>query len=635
MTFADPASLRRCLRRVALLLAAVAVSLSSVADAGTFPADSRTEMRRVRNRAAASQFLQRTTFGPTWEEIDTLATRIGQIGRKQAFKEWIDAQFALPATLSQPLAEQMVADDGWDPTQDGVWIQRYRHHAWWHNAVTAPDQLRQRMAYALSQIFVIGDNAAGFNDRNTGPLGKARWYGPNNYYDMLLTNSFGNYRDTLYDVSVHPCMGVWLTHVRNRKANPSIGRYPDENYAREVMQLFSIGVNELRQNGTVKTQVVEGEVRPIETYDNDDIETFARVFTGLNYGGPNASNFWSPTEFEVPMVMNEGQHDTAAKTLLGGVQLPAGQSGLDDVNDALDNLFDHPNVGPFIARRLIQRFVKSNPSKWYIRRVANRFANNGQGVRGDWKAVLKAVLLDKEAITSQIRTTHVEILPSGKKNITGVTITGRGTEWSKLREPVLRYSAVLRQFDPVSNYSTGRIMFNSNTGELNQGPLKSPSVFNFYLPDHKPQGEIIGYETTNRIPDGELFAPEFQILTTVAANRMANRFNWDLSDGIASMWVVNTPTTGLITNELTLDYDDEIGGITQAMVQANGPELQAELWRLMDRLDLLLCHGTMSDEAKQTIVQALLDNRISWDIRRYVGFAILLTSTSPDCAITE
>ena len=595
--------------------------LAESAAAGTYDVSTRRESNQIRAQVAASQFLQRTTFGPTWEEIDELATRVRQVGRRAAFEEWIDAQMALPVSLQRPLVEQMIADDGHSPEEDGVWIQRYRHHAWWHNAIMGEDQLRQRVAFALSQILVVGERGDGFNDRNTGPLGAVRWYGPTNYYDMLLTNAFANYRDTLQDVTLSPVMGVWLTYVRNQKADPSIGRYPDENYAREVMQLFTIGLNKLRQNGsTILYTDGDQAGQPIPTYDNEHIKSFARVFTGLNYGSD--PNWWSGRTFEVPMIMDENRHDREEKVLLDGTVLPAGQDGMQDINDALDNLFEHQNIGPFLARRLIQRLVKSNPSKWYIRRVADKFADNGNGVRGDMGAVIKAVLLDGEAITSQRRIRTRELDENGRRREVSLEVIGRGTEYSKLREPTLRYAALLRQFDPVSNYPTGRLMFNSEYSRLNQGPMQSPSVFNFYLPDHKPQGEVIGYQGSSRLPDGELFAPEFQIFTTVAANKMANRFRWDIVDAEASQWVINSNKTGLITNEVALDFSDEIA-------------LKDDLPKLLERLDILLCHGTMSDGSKQQIIQAMEDHKITWNDTEYVGTAILLVLTSPDCAVTE
>ena len=603
-----------------LLIAALLGSAASV-EAGSFPATSRTELRQVRDRAAASQFLQRATFGPTWEEIDALAIRVGQVGRRRAFAEWIDAQLALPPTGHVALAKQMVADDGYQVTTPAVWIERYREHAWWHAAIDGEDQLRQRLAFALSQIFVISDGESLLNGARIGPDGEVSWLSPASYYDILVEAADETYRDTLGRVALHPAMGAYLSHARNRKADPAIQRYPDENFAREVMQLFSIGVNELRQNGSVKTQTVAGQVQPIETYGNAEVEATARVFTGLTHSGQPAVFEGTPS-MSTPMAMFESEHDTDAKTILGGHAIPAGQSGMQDIDAALDHIAAHPNVGPFMARRLIQRFVKSNPSKWYVRRVADAFADNGDGVRGDWAAVLKAVLLDPEAIASQVRTTHIERLASGKKRIVGLTIGGRGTEWSKLREPVLRYTALVRAFDPTSDHPHGRMIRLSRVDSMRQGPLKSPSVFNFYLPDHRPAGELIGYAASNRIPDGTLYAPEFQILTPVSTNRFANLLSDDFVDAAASQQIADTGTLGVLESNLTFDYSDEI-----ALV--NAPTA------LLDRLDLLLCHGTMSDQAKQTIADAILDHPLTNDPTTLAGLTIVLVATSPDCAVTE
>lgn len=239
--------------------------------AGTFEVQSRSDAALMKRKVRAAQFLHRATFGPTIEQIDELAGRMRQVGVRRACDEWIEEQFAMPATLQQPVIEAMIADDGFTTTQDGVWIQRYRSHAWWDTALTSDDQLRQRVAWALIQILVTSESGAGFNDQNAGNIsGKGRWIGPTNYYDMLVSNTFGNYRDILGEVTYHPIMGVYLSHLRNRKTNGT--RFPDENYAREIMQLFSIGLYELQLDGRLKT-TLQGELIP--TYDNETIKELA------------------------------------------------------------------------------------------------------------------------------------------------------------------------------------------------------------------------------------------------------------------------------------------------------------------------------------------------------------------------
>ena len=610
-----PAGSRRTRLRLlaAALLAAVVSFGSPAAHAGTFPASTWSEYRQIRAEVDAAHFLTRGTFGPTKADITALAGRIRAIGRMAAFEEWIDAEFAKPASYHRPVIEAMLAADGYANNQDDIWIGRYRDHAWWERSIRADDQLRQRVAWALSQIVVTSDSGAGFNDRGYDANGFPGWFGPTNYYDMLVENAFGNYRDVLGDVSVSPIMGTYLSHLKNQKADPSIGRYPDENYAREVMQLFSIGTNVLTSNGTTRYR----GGNPIETYDNEDIKAFARVFTGLTFAGNQY--FFGRRNFESPMVMFENQHDTDEKVLLRGTVLPAGQSGMQDIAGALDNLFTHPNCAPFVARRLIQRLVKSNPSKGYIYRVVRVFRDNGQGQAGDMKAVLKAILLDREAVNS-IRRLRV-LDETGA--LAGLEVQTRGTEYSSLREPVLRLSALMRAFDVSSDYPTGYLMMSSSNYNMNQAPYKSPSVFNFYLPDFKPQGAIQNYQASRRLPNRQLFAPEFEIFTTVVANKFANQCDWDITDGKIDRWVVNTGTTGLIEVDISFDFSAEY---------AKGEA--GDFDGLLADLDLLLCTGTLSEGAK-TIIKDALANEQWVSSTDKTELTILMTLTSPDCAVAD
>ena len=244
-------------------------------------------MPTLQDKKLASAFLLRTTFGPTMEEIDQLSDRISTLGTVPAYTEWIDQQLLVPASGHKRLAKQMEVDDRehfyWDPADpnlENIAQSRYKHYAWWHLTVTAPDQLRQRMAWALSQIFVvstIGNSI--FNDRNPDMSGDGRWLGISDYYDQMVNNAFGNYRNLIETVTLHPVMGRYLSHVRNPKGDGT-SVFPDENYAREVMQLFSIGLNELNIDGTWQ---LDGNSNPIATYDNETIKSFARVFTGLSY----------------------------------------------------------------------------------------------------------------------------------------------------------------------------------------------------------------------------------------------------------------------------------------------------------------------------------------------------------------
>ena len=541
-------------------------------------------MPTLQDKKLASAFLLRTTFGPTMEEIDQLSDRIATIGTVPAYTEWIDQQLLVPASGHKRLAKQMEVDDRehfyWDPADpnlENIAQSRYKHYAWWHLTVTAPDQLRQRMAWALSQVFVvstIGNSI--FNDRNPDMSGDGRWLGISDYYDQMVNNAFGNYRNLIETVTLHPVMGRYLSHVRNPKGD-GISVFPDENYAREVMQLFSIGLNELNIDGTWQ---LDGSGDPIATYDNEIIKSFARVFTGLSYEPntptPNGSQGFNGyrRNFSQPMIMFEDFHDTNSKVLLNGVTLPANQTGMQDISGGLDNLFNHANVGPFIARRLIQRFVMSNPSKSYIQSVAQVFNNNGSNVRGDLSAVLKAVLLHVDAINA---------------------LTVQDTEHSRLREPILRYSSLLRALSPVSDFHTGRFMVHSLRHRFDQSPYRAPHVFNHYLPDYQPPGDIVNNTPSANIPNGQLVAPEYEILNGVTANELANwvrivaRGNGTtVAHGSARYTLINNQYTSTIENKIKLN-------------QTNENAIAADAVSLVDNLDILLCGGGLSNETKTTI----------------------------------
>lgn len=600
--------------------------------AGTFPVSNSKEYRQMKYRVKAATFLSHATFGPTTEDIEALAERMAQVGDRRACAEWIDHQFSLPATHHHDVAKQMIVDDGWGLFERGQ--TRYCDYAWWHNVLTAPDQLRQRTAWALMQITVINRNPGILRSRAADVTGEPRYLGIADYYDMLVDNSFESYRDVLYDVSYHPVMGIFLSHRANRPPEPSRGLFPDENYAREIMQLFTIGLHRLRMNGVL---MKDDQGQLIPTYDNDDIKAFARVFTGMNYTDPdpNRNFFRVRVNLHEPMTMYDQYHDHDEKVLLNGKVLPAGQSGEKDVADALDNLYHHPNIAPFIARRLIQRLVGSNPSKGYIRRVARRFNNDGRGNRGNMKAVIKAVLLDREALRS-IRYVKLRGKPQlepqvvsfagnpwftawwrYRRPIVGIRVVPRGTEFSKLREPVLRYSSFIRAFHPTSDQVNGYFMLPGRDTDMKQRPYSAPSVFNYYQPDHQPQA-FEGITPSRRIPNGVLVGPEFQIFTTVVANRFPNLLRWR----VYSQSIRNNIRTksGNVLVQIFLDFNHE-------------EQLAEDPAALLNHLDLLLCNGTLSDRSKQIIADTI-EQRTSNLSSRTRG-AILAVLTSPDCAIGE
>ncbi len=583
--------------------------LPSLLTAGTFEVASRSELSALMVRLRATQFLQHATFGPTDAEITALADRMLQIGVLPAADEWIEQQFALPATHHESLAEAMVIADGFTPTQTDVSVSRYRYQAWWHNAVKAPDQLRQRMAWALMQIVVVGQSGNNFNDPDVGPTGKARWQGISNYYDMLVDKSFSDYRDVLGGVTFHPIMGVWLSHLRNRKATSTT--FPDENYAREVLQLFSMGLYQLNPDGT---HVLNSNGQSIPTYSNTQIETFARLFTGLNYAGSTTiSN--GTINYEEPMIMYQAFHDTNPKQVFGGVTLPGGVAGVQDIHAGLDNIFAQSSVGPFICHKLIQRFVRSNPSKGYIRRVVSRFNDNGSGKRGDLKAVIKEILLDQEAWDG-IRMVRLA-------NPWRLEVSGEGTERCRLQEPVLAYAHFLRRYGST-DFANGWFALPNLASNWSQYAYGSPTVFNFYTPNYQPSGDLTETSGSQNIPGGDLYAPEFQLLDAVYANRSPNRYRSDIFNGKTEHTLLNSATRGVI--KCTISYD-----LSKEIALAPNPSALAAY------LDQTLCCGTMREAERQALVNALSvapQNNASTPTNRAQA-ALLCVLTSPAFTIVE
>jgi len=502
----------------------------------------------------AARFLSQATLGANWEEIH----RTAEIG----LAAWLDEQLRQPVGRHQPYLDERL--------NLGLEIETAtRRWAFWQQVMESPDALRQRVALALSEIFVVSDGVDALADN---PIGLA------NYYDMLLEHSFGNYRDLLRDVSLHPVMGVYLSHLRNERSDPARGRYPDENYAREIMQLFSVGLFELNLDGTLQ---LDAGGKPIPTYDNDDITEMAKIFTGLSFASPTAEFRGGDAMWTRPMRMYEAYHEPGPKQLLRGRYVPPGQSGMQDIEAAIDNLFQHPNVGPFLARRLIQRLVTSNPGPEYIRRVASVFRDNGHGVRGDLAAIVAAILLDPEARTWP---------------------TSTNTTRGRLAESYLRRVHLARAFDAASPAREYPIDDSSAPVNFGQRPLSSPTVFNFFLPDHQPTGLIA---------DADLYAPEFQILTAVTAIASADDLDTQIHRGM------NFDDSDF--HEVRLDLSDEI------VLGSNVPAL-------IDRLDLLLLYGHMSGEMRQILIQAVLQ---LGDPTARAQLATYLVALSPEFAVVQ
>jgi len=521
--------------------------------------------------AEAARFLTMATFGPTPTDIAHL--------RAVGYKQWLLQQLSMPATLQRPTVEALDADD---PTPG----QADRLNAWIKNALTAPDQLRQRTAWALSQIMV-----ATFQQSKLGndPIALAE------LYDTLARDAFGAYPTLLYDVTRSPAMGKMLTYIRNKAGNPDLGTYPDENYAREVMQLFSIG---LVLRGMDFRPIVDEHGDPIPTYEQATVSAYAQVFTGWSYTsgfnsnpvGPN----WSPADYQ-PMICYDSHHDeTHAKTLLSysgnygndydPFVLPANNGCENDLSQGLAIIANHPNVAPFISRQLIQRFTTSNPSPAYIERVANVFANDGAGVYGDLGAVIAAVLTDPEARYGNAATPPPAPLVFGKA-----------------REPLLKLTALYRYYN--AHARDGSYSFLNYQAYL-QVPLGAPSVFNFYLPDYLPPGELA---------DAGLFGPEFQIMNESSVFTAAN----DLRD--RTLAYVGNP-----------DVDDHTLALDLSSLQtiANDPDA------LVAAMDHDLMYGGMSTHMHATLASMVAAMPADDPIDR-VTSALQVVLASPEFAIQK
>lgn len=415
----------------------------------------------------AARFLIQSTFGPTSSSIRHL------VGLK-SYEKWIDEQINLSPSFHRPRIKTALFKPNGKPIG-----QSGRMDTWWDITVFNDDQLRQRVAFALSEIMVISDLPIQMN----GPRDMVA-----DYYDILVRHSLGDFRELLEDVTLSPAMSIYLSMLGNVKPDPTISRRADENYARELLQLFSIGLVELNTNGT---QRLDSNGKPTSTFNQNDIENLARIFTGWawNTNEFSRSNFTGikhPELVNKPLIAFAEYHDQDEKSFLN-VIFPAGQTAREDLDLALDTIFNHPNVGPFIGKQLIMRLDTSNPSPAYVARVAQTFNDNGEGVRGDLKVVIKAILLDKEARTS------------------------KASHFGKLKEPLIRLTHLWRAFNasPSSEGIDDHVKYQAfhyhkPERQLFQAPMRAPSVFNFFRPDFSPHGKI---------KSQKLVAPEFKIST--------------------------------------------------------------------------------------------------------------------------
>jgi len=537
----------------------------------------------------AARFLEQATFGATDSDIRHLSL----VG----YDQWLKEQFAMPQTLHEPAVEQELiygnspCDMGSKMCRQSLFVQNSQDEelvedSFWQQAIAGNDQLRQRVKYALTQLFVI--SGTNFQVQSM-PRGEA------NYYDILGRDSFTNFRQLLGDVTLNPEMGQFLSMLQNDKGGPNTD--PDENYAREVMQLFSIGLWELNDDGSQK---LDGSGNPIPTYSNNDVMGLAKVFTGFSWDVPTDTSeaswgnccLWVGKGYGedlLPMAQYSWHHSTQEKQFLG-ITIPAStlSEPTDDLNKALDTIFSHPNVPSFFSKQMIQHLVTSNPSPAYINRVAQVFKNDGKGVRGDMKAVITAILMDPEARDA--------------------AAAAANPQFGKVREALIRYTEWARAFTAQSR--TGSYWQGSTEDPiwgLGEMPLRSPTVFNWFAPGYVPPA--------TSIEKAGLVGPEFQ-MTNVSSvvgyiNFMQDAIGSDAQNG----------------QDVFSSYQEEVR-------LAPNPDA------LLDRIDLLLMAGQMKPAMRNLIIDAVKSIPLpSGGGTRYynaavnrVKTAIYLTMASPDFA---
>ncbi|QTN26826.1 DUF1800 domain-containing protein [Rhodoferax sp. AJA081-3] len=502
----------------------------------------------------AARFLLQAQFSASDAEIAAV--------RNKSYATWLAEQFAAPPSTSgfdwlnqRGYGTINSSTNFYDNSYPGDYML-------WSQLMTSSDAVRKRMALALSEFFVVSLSGLDFAWRSHAI---ASWW------DMLNAHVTGNFRNLLQDVTLHPAMGYYLNTKGNLKENVATGRAPDENYAREVMQLFTVGVHQLNNDGTEKR---DANGNKLETYTQSDITNLARVFTGWDFDQTQNVNTFEPVNrrnipntvyTRIPMRLTANNHSTLASNFLGAT-VAAGTDGVAALKIALDTLFNHPNVGPFFGKQMIQRLVTSNPSPAYVNRVANAFNNNGAGVRGDLMAVFTAVLLDDEA-----------------RGPAGLTQAGFG----KLREPIVRMVQWGRTFGIRSARGSWKMGDLSNpANQLGQSPQRSPSVFNFFRPGYVPPSTAL---SASQSP-----APEFQIVNESSVGGYLNYMQGVIRNGI----FVNAPDLPQSASNATNGYD-----ITAAYTAELA--LVLDTTALVKRLGLLLCAGQLSAATQGLIVAAL------------------------------
>ena len=553
------------------------------------------------SEASTSRFLSQATFGATQSDLSTL------VGT--SVSDWLLQQF------SEEPSDYLAALDGYQAQLPFLilnpWNRQATTFAFWRHSITGDDQLRQRMVYALSQILVISN--AGGDALTDYPEAVA-------YHQSLLTEfGFGNYRNLLEAMTYSPGMGFYLTYMGNQKEDPETGRQPDENYAREILQLFTMGLVALNDNGTLAGGLNDGD-SSVELYDNDDITGLAKVFTGLDRRVSRAEAKNNPEAPEVlkswrePMVVYPAKHAQNEKTFLG-LTIPENTNAQDSITLALDQLMSVASVGPFLSRQLIQRFTTSNPSPAYISRVTQVFNDGrytlpngtavGGGLRGDLKATIAAILLDRENLEPEAPNT-----------------------FGKLREPVLRFTQWARAFSagtvtPEYTLELYDLFSTSNYGQgLAQHPFSAPSVFNFYRPGYVPPGTDSGA--------AGMTVPELQIVT---AETIPAYMNFITFFAMASTQHADLSAYRELGGLTGVNFDPELARTSFLPDYSYEKNLADDLPALFDHLNLLLAGGALSQAAVDSFMDVVagvpVEASDDWRATR-VGLAVALVMTSAD-----
>lgn len=509
----------------------------------------------------ASRFLLQAQFSASDSDIAAV--------QSQGYVVWLAAQLNAPATRT-----------GWDwlisrgfnavDFANSVYPADYMV---WNQMIASADAVRKRVALALSEIFVVSSSSVPVQSRS---------FAMAQYWDVLAAGAFGNYRALLEEITLNPAMGVFLNTKGNQKANPATGRAPDENYSREVLQLFSIGLYQLNLDGSNKQ---DGNGKPVETYDQASISSLAQVFTGYDYDTTGSTRVTNPLEVRNRMKLNASLHATGQADFLG-TTIATNTEGATAMRLALDAIFNHSNVGPFIGKQLIQRLVTSNPSPAFVARVAGVFNNNGAGVRGDLRAVVAAVLLDTEA-----------------RDVAKLAVAA----WGKQREPMLRLVQWARTFaatSPGDAWAVGDL--SDPATRLGQSPMRSQSVFNFFRPGYVPPNTTLATQG--------LTAPEFQLTNE---STVAGYLNFML-----------TTIRG--------GYNNNGGGLAPPAYAAE-LALVNDPAALVDRLNLLMSAGQLSAASLATIRTSIatINAATAAGALNRVYAAVLLVMASPQYLVQK